>query len=230
MSRIFATLALFAIVMLAITVLLGLPVDLNGQVSQLRSLTEKMDNLKSGLATNEDNLQEVEQVRGMIEENRLRFANEKKLGSLHKLMGIATAIMVMLVCSIAVTYFVGTSRWCREVVETYDLNGNLWLESQRLKRRAFPWAVLGMGTAVVISALGAASDPGTGLSHTADWVTPHLGVAILGSIFIGYCFYILWETIRRNHAVIELVMQCVQECRAAKGLEKESGLHAPLPS
>ena len=113
--------------MLAITVLLGLPVDLNGQVSQLRSLTEKMDNLKAGLATNEDNLQEVEQVRGMIEENRLRFANEKKLGSLHKLMGIATAIMVMLVCSIAVTYFIGTSRWCREVVETYDLNGNLWL-------------------------------------------------------------------------------------------------------
>src|SRR5687767_12650005 len=39
----------------------------------------------------------------------------------HMLLGIAAALMTLLVCSVSITYFVGTSRWFKEVTETYRL-------------------------------------------------------------------------------------------------------------
>ena len=230
MSRIFATLALFAIIMLAATMLLGFPVDLNHKISHLRDLNDQMGVLTATAPNAESKAVEMERIRGEIEQDRRVFATEQILGSVHKLVGIAAALIVVLVCSIAVTYFMGTSRWCREVVEAYDLNASLLLRIQKIKRRAFPWAVLGMCTVVVISAFGAASDPGTGLPKTADWVIPHLSVAFLGTGLIGYCFYILWDAIVQNHTIIESVMHEVHDVRVAKGLETESDTHAPLLS
>ncbi|HEY2893422.1 MAG TPA: hypothetical protein VGJ16_04395, partial [Pirellulales bacterium] len=63
--------------------------------------------------------------------------------TVHRLMGIATALAVVLVNSIVVTYFIGTGRWCKEVCETYALQPDLIRRSTMLKRRTFPWAVLG---------------------------------------------------------------------------------------
>jgi hypothetical protein len=40
----------------------------------------------------------------------------------HFLTGLMAALAVVLVESVVVTYFIGTSRWCKEVVETYNLN------------------------------------------------------------------------------------------------------------
>ncbi|MEX0611406.1 MAG: hypothetical protein WD229_04735, partial [Pirellulales bacterium] len=42
--------------------------------------------------------------------------------TVHRLTGIAAALGVVFVESVIVTYFIGTSRWCREVVETYGLD------------------------------------------------------------------------------------------------------------
>ena len=96
------------------------------------------------------------------------------MGMVHRMFGIASALVVVLVNSIAVTYFVGTSRWCREVVETYHLDAELVRRSAVLKRRAFPWAVAAMLVIVGVSALGAAADPATRHPWTANWVYPHL--------------------------------------------------------
>lgn len=74
--------------------------------------------------------------------------------TVHRLSGVLAALMVVLVNSMAVTYFVGTSRWVREVVETYGLDAALVDRSRRLKRRAFPFAVAGMLAVVGIVALG----------------------------------------------------------------------------
>ena len=216
--------------MLAATMLLGFPVDLNDKISHLRDLNDQMGGLTATEPNGKSRAAEIERIRGEIEQDRQGFATEQILGSVHKLVGIAAALIVVLVCSIAVTYFMGTSRWCREVVEAYELNGSLLLRIQKIKRRAFPWAVLGMCTVVVISAFGAASDPGTGLPKTADWVMPHLGVAFLGTGLIGYCFYVLWDAIVQNHAIIESVMHEVHAVRVARGLETESDAHAPLLS
>src|SRR5690349_20501983 len=64
--------------------------------------------------------------------------------TLHRLTGVAAALMVVLVESIVVTYFIGTSRWCKEVVDTYQLGRDPVVASNRLKRRTFPWALSGM--------------------------------------------------------------------------------------
>ena len=42
--------------------------------------------------------------------------------TVHRLTGIAAALAVVLVESVIVTYFIGTSRWCKEVIETYSLD------------------------------------------------------------------------------------------------------------
>jgi hypothetical protein len=95
-------------------------------------------------------------------------------GTVHRLSGVLAALMVVLVNSMAVTYFIGTGRWCREVVETYGLDGSYIERSRRLKRSAFPFALMGMLAVVTIVALGGAADPASGRPGTQQWVTPHL--------------------------------------------------------
>jgi hypothetical protein len=65
-------------------------------------------------------------------------------GTVHRLSGVLAALLVVLVNSMAVTYFIGTGRWCREVVETYGLDPAYIDRSRTLKRRAFPFALLAM--------------------------------------------------------------------------------------
>src|SRR5439155_21431475 len=47
------------------------------------------------------------------------FQSPRRWMSLHMLLGAAAALMTVLVNSITVTYFIGTSAWCKEVCQTY---------------------------------------------------------------------------------------------------------------
>ncbi len=180
MTRIFVSLAWFAVVMMAATLLIGLSID------DLHS----------------DHSPEM-----------LRWA------TVHRLAGVATALVVVLVHSIVVTYFIGTSRWCKEVSEAYGLEPEFVRRGNALKRRTFPWAVMGMLAAVGVVALGAAADPGTGLRHTADWVMPHLLGALAGLAFIAWAFFIEWSNIHANHQMIADVLAEVRKIRTERGLE-----------
>ena len=146
-------------------------------------------------------------------EEMLRWA------TVHRLAGVATALAVVLVNSIVVTYFIGTSRWCKEVCETYGLDVSLIRRSTRLKRRTFPWAVMGMLAVVGVIALGGAADPATGMPHTRDWVTPHLLGAMTGLLFIAWAFFVEWKYIEANHVVIADVLAEVRRIRLERGLE-----------
>src|SRR5687767_4921414 len=64
--------------------------------------------------------------------------------TVHRLTGIAAALGVVFVESVVATYFIGTSRWCKEVVETYKLDLAAVRSSTRLKRKTFPWTLGGM--------------------------------------------------------------------------------------
>ncbi len=180
MTRIFVTLAWFALVMMGATLLIGLSIE--------------------DLHT--DHSPEM-----------LRWA------TVHRLSGVATALTVVLVHSIVVTYFIGTSRWVKEVSEAYSLGHQYILRANALKRKTFPWAVMGMLTVVGVGALGAAADPATGLPNTIHWVTPHLIGALLGMTFIAYTFFVEWNNIHTNHLVITDVLAEVQRIRAEQGLE-----------
>lgn len=140
---------------------------------------------------------------------------------IHMLTGTSAALAVVFVHSIAITYFVGTSRWCKEVTETYRLDPDPLRQSDRLKRRTFPWCVVGMLSVVGVAALGAASDPGTGGKQTAEWATIHLGGAFLGLAFIAWTYYRAWLNIVANQGVIKQIVDAVAVIRRERGLDTE---------
>jgi hypothetical protein len=141
----------------------------------------------------------------------------------HMLTGVAAALAVVLVESIAVTYFIGTSRWVKEVTETYRLPSEQLVQSTRLKRRTFPWCVLGMLTVVAVGALGAASDPGTGRPNTQDMAGIHQLAALVGLCLIAWTYYRAWLNIAANQDIIARIVAMVQQIRAERGLD------APAP-
>jgi hypothetical protein len=146
-------------------------------------------------------------------------ADTLQWATMHRLTGVAAALAVVFVESIVVTYFIGTSRWCKEVVDTYRFDPELARQSNRLKRRTFPWAVLGMLAVVGLSALGAAADPATGQPNTRAWTVWHLFGAFAGILFIGWTYFAAWLNIVANQAIIERLVSEVQRVRRERGLE-----------
>jgi hypothetical protein len=185
--RIFFTLAAFALVCVAVALLLGIYVG----------------DLHAMLKT---------EVLPEVRETTIERA------SIHRQAGLVAAIVVIFANSISVTYFIGTSRWCREVVEGYSLNPKLLARSVALKRRTFPWAVSSMLAIVGVAALGAAADPGTGLPKTADWVLPHFLAGLLAMAFLGFSFFVQAVNIRAHYRVIGDIMSEVRKAREARGL------------
>lgn len=137
----------------------------------------------------------------------------------HMLTGVAAMLAVVFVECIVVTYFIGTSRWCKEVTETYGLPRDDLAESQRLKRRTFPWCVLGMLTVVAVGSLGAAADPGTGRQGTAAMADNHLAASLAGLAIIAWTYYRAWLAMAANQGVIERIVFQVQRIRAERGLD-----------
>ncbi|MBL6909684.1 MAG: hypothetical protein ISR34_04615 [Pirellulales bacterium] len=142
-------------------------------------------------------------------------------GTVHRLSGILAALVVVLVNSMSVTYFIGTARWCREVVETYQLSNNFIMRSKAIKRRSFPFALFGMLSVVGIVALGGAADPAAGRRGSEAWVTPHLlgGIGLTG--VIAACFQCQRAKISEQQALIEDVLVEVRAMRKARGLDVE---------
>jgi len=138
---------------------------------------------------------------------------------IHMLTGTAAALAVVLVHSIGVTYFVGTSRWCKEVTETYGLDRKWAVRSAVLKRKTFPWAVLGMLIVVGVGALGAASDPGTGRANTAAMAPKHYLGALVGLAVVAWTYYRVWLNVVANQQVIEQIVAQVGKIRQQRGLD-----------
>jgi hypothetical protein len=139
----------------------------------------------------------------------------------HMLLGTSAAIAVVFVFSIAVTYFVGTSRWCKEVTETYLLDSAPLVRSTKLKRKTFPLCVVGMLTMVAVAALGAASDPGTGRSNTAEMANVHLAGAFIGLAIVAFIYFRVWLNMAENQLAIQEIVDSVREIRIEKGLDVE---------
>ncbi len=141
----------------------------------------------------------------------------------HLLLGLVTAVVGMLVHGIVITYFVGTSRWCREVTETYRLEPDCNLQSQQLKRRTFPVTLAAMLSLVVLVALGAASDPTSQVSPEAfaglRWSDLHLAAAFLVLGLQAVAAWFQWTNIVENQRVIRRLVEQVQAIRRAKGLD-----------
>jgi hypothetical protein len=143
--------------------------------------------------------------------------------TVHRLTGFAAALGVVFVESIVVTYFIGTSRWCREVVETYRLDFANAAASNRLKRRTFPWALAGMFAAIVVAALGAAADPGrTDPLNSRAWTDWHLVGSFAGIVIIAWTYIVAWKNVAANHTIIERLVTEAARIRRERGLDADS--------
>jgi hypothetical protein len=74
---------------------------------------------------------------------------------------------------------------------------------------------------VAVISLGAAADPATGRRNLEPWATVHLIAASLGFLFIGYSFYVTWNNVAAQHALIDRIVEAVRQIRLEKGLEEQ---------
>ncbi len=139
--------------------------------------------------------------------------------TLHRLTGVAAALAVVFVESVVVTYFIGTSRWCKEVVETYQLDRSAVVASNQLKRRTFPWALAGMLGVVAVIALGGAADPASLQPNTKAWVNWHLIGAFSGIGLVAWTYLVAWNNILANSAIITGLVAEVARLRRERGFD-----------
>ena len=151
------------------------------------------------------------------------FIAVRDLQTIHFLLGVLASLVTVLVNSVSVTYFIGTTRWCREVVEEYDLDASLYERSRALKRLTYPWALGGVFVMLGIICAGAAADPGAKGGTSADWVVPHFMAAILGTAAIGWAFWVQVGTVGKNFVVIQEILDQVNAIRANQNLDVATG-------
>lgn len=220
MSRILSALAVVALLLLLGNVYLGLTGgDFNGASTQLREQQRKVTELKSAALVNEAELAAAEKE---LQTGREQVAELQSRNGNHVLLGLLATLVTVMVNSIAVTYFIGTARWCKEVCETYGLDASYSQRSDRRKSKTFPWSLLGIVTVLTMAALGAASDPGTFRETTAKWVSVHFIATIAGTLIIAYALWRQVQGIRIHQGIINEILEAVRVVREAKGLAVDS--------
>ncbi|MBW3596823.1 MAG: hypothetical protein KY475_06050 [Planctomycetes bacterium] len=216
MTRIFSSLALFAFLLLVLSVALGLSTgDYNASADRILEAQREVEAVARAPDTS---LEKRKAARGKLVAVAAEVEPAVNFAHLHMLVGIAAALVTVLVNSITVTYFIGTTRWVREVAETYRLNPDYTRRSDALKRSTFPWALGAILTILGVIALGAASDPSSGVQDSAEWVAWHYAVAVAGVAFIGWSFLTQARNLAANYQVITEVVADVRRIRQEHGL------------
>ncbi|HFB99041.1 MAG TPA: hypothetical protein ENJ62_07865 [Bryobacterales bacterium] len=128
----------------------------------------------------------------------------------HIWLGVAASLITLLVNSVAITYSIGTARWCREVVETYDLDRRLAIDSLHHKRVIFFSAFASMLIVVAIVTLGALSDPTLTPERSSRFVGIHFLSALAGTAAIVGSYAIQGRQIAANSRIIGTIMEQVE--------------------
>ena len=165
---------------------------------------------------------EIERVSAELAKSLDRFAPIRDWTTVHVLLGVTTGLVVLLVNSLSITYFVGTSRWCREVVETYGFSSDYLVRSDAIKHSALPFSVVGMLLVIALAGLGAASYRGASILSTAEnYVLPHLIAAWFTLAVLAWSYYVQAEQISANTALIEEITAEVRRVRKERGLDAD---------
>ncbi len=136
----------------------------------------------------------------------------------HFLVALGTAILVLLVHAVVLTYFMGTGRWIEETSAAYQLGEEPRRQNIRLKYRVLPGMVLCIGLVVATGALGAIADPA---SHTklAGAATIHFWLAAATLAVNLTVSWIEWDGIHRNARIVNEVIDAVRRIRRERGLD-----------
>jgi hypothetical protein len=131
----------------------------------------------------------------------------------HFVLGLTTALGILLVHCIIFTYFLGTGRWVKEVGIAYKLPDAGWPKLTReLKRATFPPALFAMLFGIASAASGAGA-------QLQDWHwSIHATLAFATLLVNLWAFRIEWQNVSINAQVIQAVLDDVDRIRAAQGL------------
>lgn len=212
MTRIFLSLAVVATIALVANLLVGL---LTGDYQtvvkdQITASQEYKRLLKDRGASAVDITTAKEKLYALQKSNQ----PSHDFIRVHVFLGCAAALATTLVNSIAITYFVGTSRWIKEVVDAYHLNQKLVAHGHRIKRESFAWSVGGILAVVLLVGVGAAADPrGANYTHSAAYVMPHYVLALAVIAFVLLAFWKQWTKIAVNFRLIAEIMTEVQRVK-----------------
>ena len=154
-----------------------------------------------------------------------KFKSTQPRQMMHMMLGIGASLFTVLVNSIAITYFIGTSKWCGEVVHAYHLDSDFNLMSKHLKKRCFPWSLGATFLILIIAAMGAAADPAGNINYSQSMVMPHFLIALLGTALIGLAFVMQYIYVGKNFDLIQDIMTEVKRIQ-----EKRKGNQHPLPA
>lgn len=219
MARIFSSLAVVAVTLLVANLFLGLTGgDYNDAATRLKTLVRQW---QAAQATSRSDPAELQRLTAELDAARADFAPMRKRATLHVLLGVLAALVAVLVQCIAITYFIGTTRWCKEVVDAYGFDQQVFGRSAALKRGTFPFSLLGILTVLAIVTLGAAADPATMRDTTPRWVTPHLWAAVLGTAVVVFCLSKQAMNIQANNSIVNEVTAAVRAERKRRGLDVE---------
>jgi hypothetical protein len=224
LARIFSVLAIIAVLLLAANFVIGLTGgNFNSAARQKREAQNRLIELERQRRTaHAQPSAEIEAAKRAATAADEAFQGPRQAMTLHMLLGSASALVTVLVNSITITYFIGTTRWCKEVIETYGISPQLAERSARLKRSTFPWALFGILAMFLVIGLGAAADPsGANWQRSASYVLPHYLAAIVGLVVVIAAFWVQISRIAENYAVIEQILAEVQRIRAEQNLPIE---------
>ncbi|MBI82444.1 MAG: hypothetical protein CMJ81_04545 [Planctomycetaceae bacterium] len=139
--------------------------------------------------------------------------------SIHFLYIVVTSLVCTLVSSVTITYFVGTSRWAREVVEAYGLETEFAIRGSRFKRCSFSWALLGICAVLVLATFAGAANSAVRLVEAADWQLHYQVVASLGVAVIAFSFHRQARYLSANYQLIQEIVMEVKRIRVEHGLQ-----------
>jgi hypothetical protein len=222
--RIFSVLAVVALLLLAGNFLIGLAGgDFQAAALAKRQAQQQLSQWERlPRAVRQQQRAQREAAQQAVAAAETAFRGPRRWMTLHMFVGSLAALMTVLVSSLAITYFIGTSRWCQEVCQTYDLAPELARRAQAIKRRAFPWSLSAILTVVAVVGLGAAADPsGANWQHSASLVMPHFLLAAASLGVVGAAFWVQLVRMHENHALIETILAEVRRIRAARHLPVE---------
>jgi hypothetical protein len=216
-ARIYLVLASFAVSLLIANFGVGIWVgDLNGVAERVQRGARQYN-----VARGNGEQEAIDDARESMLSSSAELTPIKKRHGIHFLLGVLSALVCVLVNGIAMTYFIGSSKWCSEVVDTYSLDLSYVHMSRTLKRRAYPWTISGVAAIVVVVAFGAAADPATQIESSASWVAPHMIVAILGTMWLSVSFLNQAGLIGAHYEVINKIVAAVEVRRAEIGRADE---------
>lgn len=219
MARIFFVLSLFAISLLVTNIFLGFRIgDLQTSARDVVQSRRELEATRRDLTATDAQVAAREES---WREATGRYVPIRSRVRIHVLLGIAASLVAILVNCITVTYFVGTTRWCREVVDTYQLDSALADRSLKLKRQSYPLALISFLAILTLVVLGAFSDPsGSNFENSDRWVVSHQMAAWTAVVVVGWSLSVQVGKIGANYEIIESILQQVRAVRKERGLEE----------